>query len=204
MSQLSLLGLYQPLDSPIHKIAPGYKLLVLTMMSLAVVLVRKPWLSVGALALVLLVIAISRISWMPLWRSVRFLVIMLAFLGAFHWWQRGLEHAVAVVVGLFALILAAAVLTATTAIDDMLDTLVRGLGPFRRIGVNPESVGLAFSLLLRFIPDIAERAFETRQAAKARGLDRNVRAYMTPLTIRVVARAKTVGEALQARGIGDD
>ena len=41
-------------------------------------------------------------------------------------------------------------------------------------------------------------------AARARGLDRNLRAYATPLVLRMVAHARHTGEALQARGLGDD
>lgn len=204
MSQLSLLGMYRDDDTVLHRLRPSFKLLTLFALSMAVVIVREAWFSVAVLVAVLGAVALARMSWRKLWRSIRFLLIVLSLLGVYHAWQNGPEHAVAVVVGLLALIMMAAVLTATTAVDEMLDTITRGLQPFRRFGVNPEAVGLAFSLLLRFIPDVAERAYETREAARARGLERNARAYLTPLTIRVVARAKTVGEALQARGLGSD
>ena len=204
MSQLSLLGLYYEKDTAVHRLHPGVKLLLLFVLSLSVVIVREAWFSVLALAVVLFGVGLARMPWPGLWRSIRFVVLMLTVLAMYHAWQNGISHAVAVVVGLLALIVAATLLTATTSTDDMIDTITRGLGPFRRFGVNPEAVGLAFSLVLRFVPDVAERAFETREAARARGLDRSIRAYMTPLTIRVVARAQTMGEALQARGIGED
>lgn len=204
MSQLNLLGLYREDNTIIHRLRAGLKLLLLFILSFAIVIVREAWLSIASLIGILAVIAIARISWSELWRTIRVLLVVLTLLGAYHFWQNGLAHAIAVAVGLLSLILAATVLTATTSSDEMLDTVTRGLQPFRGIGVNPEAVGLAFSLLLRFIPDVAERAYETRDAARARGLERSVRAYLTPLTIRVVARAQTVGEALEARGIGDD
>ena len=86
----------------------------------------------------------------------------------------------------------------------MLDAIKRGLGPVRRVGVNPERVALAFSLMIRAIPGILEIAHETRAAAKARGLERNPRALLTPMVIRTVAHAYDTGAALHARGIGDD
>ena len=70
--------------------------------------------------------------------------------------------------------------------------------------VDPEAVALAFSLTLRAIPTTIAIADETRDAAVARGLERSPRARLTPLVIRVVAHARATGEALQARGIGDD
>ena len=100
--------------------------------------------------------------------------------------------------------LAATVMTATTPIDEMLDTLVVWLAPFRRFGVKPERVALAFSLTLRGIPTTIEVAQETRDAARARGLQRSPRARLVPLVIRVVAHARATGDALHARGLGDD
>jgi biotin transport system permease protein len=122
---------------------------------------------------------------------------------AFNAWQNGWPHAVEVVGDLLALILAATVLTATTAVNDLLDTIVRALGPFRRFGVDPERVGLAFSLALRALPGTLDLAAETRDAARARGLERSLRARTTPLVLRVVARARDTGEAMHARGIAD-
>jgi len=98
---------------------------------------------------------------------------------------------------------AATVLTATTSVDDLLDSIVRGLRPFRRFGVDPDRVGLTFSLMLRAVPETLDLAAETRDAARARGLERSIRARTTPLVLRVVARARDTGDALHARGVVD-
>jgi len=97
----------------------------------------------------------------------------------------------------------ATVLTVTTPVDEVLDTVTRALRPLRRVGVDPERVALAFSLMIRAIPTTIEIADETRDAAVARGLQRDPRARLTPMVIRVVAHARTTGDALHARGIGD-
>lgn len=204
MSAINLLGMHQPGDTLLHRLGPAPKLIGLFLLSIVVVAVREPWLSLSALAVVIVLLAWARVSFVVLWKSMRVLVIFLVLLGAFHWWQTGPERAIAVPVGILALILAATVLTATTPTDDMLDTITRGLGPFRRIGVDPERVSLSFSLMLRAIPSTLALAQETRDAARARGLDRNVRALLTPLILRVVANARATGEALHARGVSDD
>ena len=69
---------------------------------------------------------------------------------------------------------------------------------------DADAVALAFSLMIRAIPTTIAIADETRDAAVARGLERSPRARLTPLVIRVVAHARATGDALQARGIGDD
>ena len=58
--------------------------------------------------------------------------------------------------------------------------------------------------MITSIPRISAIAAETRDAARARGLGRSPRAYLTPMAIRTVAHANLVGEALAARGLGDD
>jgi biotin transport system permease protein len=103
-----------------------------------------------------------------------------------------------------ALILLAHVLSVTTPVDVMVDTITRALEPLRRFGVNPELVALSFSMMIRGIPLLFEIARETRQAARARGLDRSPRAFLTPLVMRMIAHARMTGDALHARGIGDD
>ena len=136
-------------------------------------------------------------------RALRGIALVAVLLGAYQVWQRGWPHAVEAVGDLVALVLAATVLTATTPIDEVLDVVVRLAGPFRRFGVDPERVGLAFSLMIRGVPETLELGRETRDAARARGMERNPRVLLTPMVIRVVARAHATGDALAARGIGD-
>ncbi len=61
----------------------------------------------------------------------------------------------------------------------------------------------AFRFLTQNLGQAFDLALETRDAARARGLGRHPRAYLTPFVIRVVARAHETGDALTARGLGD-
>ncbi|WP_244303067.1 energy-coupling factor transporter transmembrane protein EcfT [Leucobacter coleopterorum] len=105
---------------------------------------------------------------------------------------------------LFALILAASAVTASTALEDMLDTITWLLRRLRGVGIPTEQVSLAFSLTITAIPNILGIARESHDAAKARGLERSSRALVVPLVIRTVAHAQLTGEALAARGLGED
>ena len=114
-----------------------------------------------------------------------------------------MDRAVEVVADLWTLALAATVVTSTTPLDQMLDAFTSGLRPLRAVGVDPERVGLAFSLMIRAVPTTIDIAEETRDAALARGLQRSPSARLVPLVIRTIAHARATGEALDARGIGD-
>ncbi|GAA3537071.1 hypothetical protein AFL01nite_11740 [Aeromicrobium flavum] len=197
------LGVHQPGTSLLHRTTPGPKLVALLLFSVVVLMVHGPWSAVGFVAGTLVLATVAGLSARSVLAALRRFAVVAALLLAFNAWQNGWPRAIEVVGDLTALILAATVLTATTAVNDLLDTIVRALGPFRRLGVDPERVGLAFSLTLRALPGTLELAAETRDAARARGLERSLRARTTPLVLRVVARARDTGDALHARGIAD-
>jgi biotin transport system permease protein len=198
------LGTYRPGSTLWHRIPAGPKLGLVLLTSIVVVALRGPWPPVAALGLAVLVSAWARVPVGTVWRGLRPLLVVVAVLGAFQWWQRGWPVAVEVVATTVALVVVATTFTATTPMDRMLDAIVRGLRPFRRLGVNPDKVALAFSLMIGAIPAILEIFHETREAAKARGLERSPRANLSPMAVRTVAHAYDTGAALHARGLGDD
>jgi len=198
-----LLGEYRPGTTWLHRLGPGSKLLGLCGCAILLVAVRWPPLAVAAVLVALGLALGSGIGWREAGRTLRGVMIVAVLLGAWLVWQHGWARAVDSVGDLLALVLLASVLTRTTSVEDMLDTVTRALVPLRRFGADPERAALTFSLMIRAIPSTLEVAEETRQAALARGMTRSPRARLVPLVIRVVARARATGEALQARGIDD-
>lgn len=204
MTAVSPLGAYRPGAGPLHRLRPGAKLLGLFAFAIAVVwsggvTVTAVWLGI-AITLAIL----AGLRGRDLWRVGRRFALVAIPLFVFQAWQQGWERGFEVVGDLFALILAASAVTASTAIEDMIDTITWALAPLRRVGVEPERVALAFSLVIRAIPSILGIAGETREAARARGLGRDPRALLVPFVLRTVAHAQTTGEALAARGIGEE
>ena len=198
-----LIGVYQPGTTFLHRMPAGAKLVAMAVISVVTVVYRSPVTSVLLLVAVAALLAVARVRLALLLRTLRGLLVVMTVITAYQVWQQGWQHAVTVVGALVGLILLATVLTVTTSVDEMLDTVTRALGPLRRVGVDPDLVALAFSLMIRGIPTTIELAGETRQAAMARGLERNPRALITPMVLRTVAHARATGEALHARGVGD-
>jgi biotin transport system permease protein len=199
-----LLGAYRPGRSVLHRLPAGPKLGLLAAYGAVAVALRGPVSALVLLACSVLLTVVAGMRPRRTLRQVRGLLVVAVVVGGFQVWQRGWPVAVHVVGDLLALVLAALVFTATTPVDDVLTAVERGLRPFRRLGVRPERVALAFSLVLRAIPGILETARETRAAAKARGLEHSPRALLVPLAVRTVGRAYETGDALAARGLGDD
>ncbi|MGO2141627.1 MAG: energy-coupling factor transporter transmembrane component T family protein [Leucobacter sp.] len=204
MSIASPLGAYIPRRGPLHALRPGAKLLGLFAFAVAII-VLPGWISaLCALAVGAALAFLAGLRGRDFWRVARAFALVGVPLFAFQTWSAGWERGIEVVADILALILAASAVTASTRASDMLDTISWALTPLERFGVDTERVSLTFSLAIRMIPAVQELARDAEQAARARGLDRNLRARTVPLVLRTVSQAQLTGQALAARGIGDE
>lgn len=204
MSWLDPAGLYRPGDTLVHRAPLWLRLGGLAAVGVAVVVLRGPWPSLALLGLVTVLALLARLPWRSTVRGLAPALLTALAAGGYQVWRRGWEVGVEVGADILTVVLAATVVTTTTRADVLLDAAVRALGPLRRLGARPESVALSAQLMLRTVPTFVELADETRDAARARGLERSARARLVPFAIRAVARAHQVGDALAARGIGDE
>lgn len=203
MSTSSPLGSYRTGRGPLHRLRPGAKLAGLFLLAIAIMATSGAWWTTGWLALSVALALLSGLRGRDFWRVARGFTLIAVPLFAFQAWQHGWVHGFTIVGNLLALILAASAVTASTATSDMLDTVAWLLRPLARLGIDPDRIALAFSLTITAIPSILAVAREAQQAARARGLERSLRARIVPLVLRTVAHAQATGEALAARGIGE-
>lgn len=192
-------GLYIDGQSALHRAAAGIKILAMIALGTGVFLIPD-WPVVGVVfASVLLLYPMSGFGARVLWAQIRPIMWLLAvFFGVQLWlndWQAGLL----VVLRIAAIVAFASLVTLTTKTSDLLASLERAMQPLRPIGVNPEKVSLAISMVLRFIPVISTVASEIRDAQRARGLDRSILAMIVPLIIRTLKMADDVADAIDAR-----
>jgi len=202
------LALYVPRASPLHRTPAGWKLLALAGLSVLVFAVPTLPVVLGALAGVLLVgLGGARLPAAVLGRQARAVLWWLVALFVLHALITDVATGVLTVVRLLALVLTAAVVTATTRVTEMVAVIEWVCGPLRWVGVRPARIGLVIAMALRFIPLISERADRIREAQAARGGSvRGIRGLTTtivPLLVQVLQLAHTVSEALDARGADD-
>ncbi|WP_077488507.1 energy-coupling factor transporter transmembrane component T family protein [Sinomonas mesophila] len=170
--------------------AASFMLLDWRASALAVAAVVAAWLSAG--------LGVRRL--VAPWRLI---APLLGVLFAFQWWQQGPAASGRIVLNLLLCFLAAALLTATVPLRELLDAVAGAARPFRRFGADPERFALAIAIMLRSIPVLAGSFAEVGDAARARGLERSVRARTIPVVLSAVAYARRTGDALAARGLGD-
>ncbi len=189
--------------SPVHRLPAGGKLVGLVVLTSVLVILRSPWVLLGGVVVVLGGYAVAGLGPRRVWAVVRPLRWFVLVLVAFQWWTAGWQTMVLVVGTLVVAVLAAGLVTASTSTTALLDAVVAGLRPARPLGVDPERVGLTFSLAVRALPVIQHAFGEALDARKARGLGRSARALLTPVVVRTIRHAERTGEALAARGLDD-
>lgn len=200
---MTLLGAHRTARTPLDRAPVGAKLAGLALLGVAVVATRGVPASLGLLALTVVLAVVAALPPRATLRGLLPVLVTALLAGAYQAWARGWGPAVEVVADLLTLVLAAAVVTTTTPADRLLDALSAAARPLRRVGVPPDTVALAVALVLRSVPEIARTVHEVRDAARARGAERDPRVWLTPAVLRVVGRARDLGEALAARGIVD-
>ncbi len=200
----TLLGVHLPGDTVWHRLGVGWKYLVFLALVLPALVAPSPWLIVALLGVATLLLAWARVP-LRLALGVPWpLAVMLGALAAYHVLTGRPQTAVAVL-GTTALALyAGRLILFTTPLPVLIDALVAAVRPLRVLGVRPERFGLAVGVLIRSIPFLASSFEQTRDAVRARGLDPHPATTLTPVAISAVAYARRTGEALTARGLGDD
>ena len=201
---------YRPIDSPVHRLGAGAKLLVGTALSTAAVLADGPW-SIGAVvALNALYYFGARLSLSDLWHDTRYLVaqavVILALYAIRYGFPGGLWPGLRIAsqIGLF--FVPGAVFLRTTQASQMM----RGLRK-----VLPYHLSFLVFTSFRFVPLFAREIRQIALAQRLRGARLAPRDLLAPtawsdafhcVTIPLLVRAlRTAGEAAlsaEARGFG--
>jgi len=200
---------YVPGASFLHRLPLWLKAVLL--LAVAVLCFASPvvsvlagvWTTTAVLAAVVVTHLVAGLTLLRLWRPVRMMLVFLVLIAAYQWWQNGPAVAWQVIAAIVATVLASNLMTATTPVDELLDGLAAVVKPLERFGADPDRFSLTVALMLRSIPFVIGAFDDVRDAARARGLERNLLARTLPVVIGTVAYARQTGEALAARGLGE-
>lgn len=198
-----MITVYRPGTSLLHRTPAGVKLLALLAFTTSLVVFRSPLaVAVGAIVLVT-AYGVSGFGLSTLGRQIWPMRWILLILIPFQWWLGGWRSVVTVVGVLVLAVGAAALISLTTRMVDLLDVLDRVLAPLRHLRVDPERISLIIALAIRVVPVMVEMMGQVRDARRARGAERSLRALATPVVVRTVGYSQRLGDALLARGVDD-
>ena len=220
------LGQYFPGNSPVHRLDPRTKLIMLVVYIVAL-FTASSWISYGLVFLFLAVtIAISTIPLKAIVRGMKPLVFIMVFTGILNlfftagqkplvsfwgitvYWE-GLERAFFMVIRILMLITGTFLLTYTTSPIALTDGLESLLGPLKKIKLPVHELAMMMCIALRFIPTLIEETDKIMSAQKARGADfengnlmQRVKALipiLVPLFISAFRRADELATAMECR-----
>lgn len=219
-------GQYYPVNSFAHKSDPRIKLLALIAYIVALFLAKNFYGMALCLLVLIVSIAASRVPPLRVMRSVKGILILLAFTAVLnlffhggehllvHWkfikiYREGIIFTVFLVLRLFFLVMGSALLTLTTTPVELTDGIESLLTPLKWIRFPVHELALIMSIALRFIPTLIDETNRIISAQKARGADfesgnifKRIKAIipiLIPLLISAFRRAEELGDAMDAR-----
>lgn len=185
------------------------------------------WFYIGCLACLLIVLTVAaKVSPLDLVRSVWGILLMLVIVSflnifviqegnaIFEWWifrftDVGLERALYYSARLVLLLMAGALLLATTAPMQLTEGIAKLLSPLQKIGIPISQLAMVLSLAIRFVPVIASEASSIKTAQALRGahfshgtLSQRISALVAlvlPIVVGVVRHAENLSFALLSK-----
>jgi energy-coupling factor transport system permease protein len=195
-------------NSPIHRLGPGWKIILALAFSAAAIAAREPWMLLGLLAVNLVYYLSAHLGLMNLWRDTRFFlvqmaIILLLFLVKYGV-AEGLWPGLRTGFQILLLFLPGTTLLRTTQGTQMMRSLNK---------VMPERLSFLLFTSLRFVPFFARESREILMAQQLRGAPVGVRyawnpvhwrdlfqCLMIPLMVRAVKTARSAALSAEARG----
>lgn len=220
------IGQYFPGNSLLHRLDPRMKL-ILTTLLIVVVFIPRNWVSLGGAVLLLAVtVALSRLPVKLLWRSVKPILLLIAFtavlqifyvrggdtllrIGFIHITTQGVNNAAFIAVRIACLVMGSSLLTYTTTPTALTDAIEYLLAPLKVFRVNAHEIAMMMTIALRFIPTLVDETSKIMAAQKARGADmesgglvarvKSLVPIIIPLFVSSFRRAYELAMAMECR-----
>ena len=220
------LGQYFPGNSPVHRMDPRMKLILLVVYIVALFCAVN-WITYAVVfAFLAMCIAVSKIPPKSILHGMKPLVMILIFTGILNvffttgeqllvelwvikiYWE-GVIRAVFMMLRILMLICGTFLLTYTTSPIALTDGLESLLSPLKVIRVPVHELSMMMCIALRFIPTLIEETDKIMSAQKARGADfesgslvdraKALIPIMVPLFISAFRRADELAVAMECR-----
>ena len=195
-------ALFGPNTSPIHRAAPGPKLLALIALILAV-----SWSPLAGLALTAALYALAFKSLTKFFKQLWALKLLIALITIPQLlfgtpWITVFDSTLRITDAM----LLATLFSLTTKTQALLDSIEGALNskqlrPLTRLGLKPETVSLAFAMTMNAIPMIMKFVGQIKEAQSARGLKPTPVRMTIPLLVASLKYSDEFAEALTARGV---
>ncbi len=222
-------GQYYPAKSPVHRMDPRSKIVLLILYIVMIFIVKNFWGFLLTGGLLLATVFLSKVPLKSMLRSVKAIIFIILFTfiiniffhkedGAKILWDvwlirnvtdKSLYYAIFMALRLLLLVLGSSILTLTTTPVSLTDGIESLLKPLSYIKFPVHELALIMSIALRFIPTLMEETERIIAAQKARGADfesgnlfkraKALLPVLIPLITSAFRRAEELGDAMDAR-----
>ena len=228
-------GRYSPYNTFVHKLDPRNKIFLLVLFIVSIFLQFHMWsttlLMSGAFLLVLIVIMIiTRISIIDLFKSLASMWMMIIFLLAIYvfipnntytmvcyrfnanyaiYWDAFYQCGY-IILRLILMVSLTMVLTASTKPMDLTYAFEWYMYPLKLIRFPVHEIAMTLSIALRFIPTLLDETDRIMKAQSSRGVDfyhglffkrfRAIISLIIPLFVSAIQRSEELSDAMEARG----
>lgn len=196
-----MLTLTSDIRTPWHDVPAGAKLGALALATMGLMQLARPDHLAGVAAMVAgLHLACGWAFARQALRMLRPLWFFVVIVALWHAIARDYAGGAAVILRMLSAVALANLVTMTTRLDAMIAVVETLARPLARIGLRPRMLALAIALTIRFIPVLAVRVGQIRDAWAARSPRRAGRHILLPATLAALDDADRVADALRARG----
>ncbi|MDR4888419.1 energy-coupling factor transporter transmembrane protein EcfT [Fredinandcohnia sp. QZ13] len=222
-----IIGRYIPGSSPLHRMDPRAKLLLI-FFYVCIVFIANSVLTYALLGIyTLTIVLLTKVplryilsGLKPILWVILFTFILHIFLTKegdllfdFGWlkvYEGGVKQGIFISLRLLYLIIMTTILTLTSTPIEITDGMESLLAPFKKIGLPTHELALMMSISLRFIPTLMQETEKIMKAQAARGVEftsgpikdrmKAVVPLLIPLFISSFKRAEELAIAMEARG----
>ncbi|MCC3358913.1 energy-coupling factor transporter transmembrane component T family protein [Bacillus sp. REN16] len=222
-----IIGRYIPGNSPLHRMDPRAKLLLIFFYVFIVFIANSvltyALLGIYTLTIVLLtkvpiryiLSGLKPILWVILFTFILHIFLtkegdLLVDLGWLKIYEGGVTQGIFISLRLLYLIIMTTILTLTSTPIEITDGMESLLAPFKKIGLPTHELALMMSISLRFIPTLMQETEKIMKAQAARGVEftsgpikdrmKAIVPLLIPLFISSFKRAEELAIAMEARG----
>ena len=226
MKQLAL-GRYIPYDTIIHRLDPRAKIIGLGALLIAIFLPMTAWGYGLLIAFTLLLLKLTKVKLVSVYRSLKPMWFMMLFLFVFNVllvrsgeilftifgysvYQNAIIQTISIFLRLSMMVSITTVLTASTKPLDLTYGLESLFSPLKVIRFPAHEIAMTISIALRFIPTLLEETEKIMKAQASRGVDLNegklnekitaIVSLIIPLFISSFQRSEDLANAMEARG----
>ncbi len=219
-------GQFYPAKSFVHSMDPRTKLLALIAFIVAIFVAQTFYGMILCAVVLFAAVIAARVPLGSVLRSVKGLIFIMVFTSVLNLFFHGGEHVLVelgiasitresvvftifLLLRLFLLVMASAVLTLTTTPVGLTDGIESLLTPLKWVKFPVHVLALIMSIALNFIPTLIDETNRIISAQKARGADfesgniiKRIKAIvpiLIPLIISAFRRAEELGDAMDAR-----